>query len=1746
MAKNIDFNALRAQTLGSGNDEEAVTVDTRGLISKVLARYSGKWTVLREMIQNAADANASKVTIKFETLPSTTVPLPPSADQTTLIKHVVSHHTLKRLLISNNGLPFSEKDWARLKRIADGNPDETKIGAFGVGFYSVFDDCEEPFVSSGKDAMAFYWKGNALFTRRLQLSEESNPETTFVLDYRNDSSPIPSLLQLCQFLSSSLTFVSLESIELWLDDWNLSRLTKKAAPSIDLSIPRDIETKTPQGLMKVTSIAREVVQVDAAWMRVVEWNSTASVFRLDSLRDTTGSLRTFFSRLTGQNAQEKPAKIEKQNSVADSEDLSIICKASVFLHISTASIQCSISHSLSSELERATRKPPPKKTTLAVLTPSYDTDIASGASALQSEVLSSILPTKAGRIFIGFPTHQTTGLNAHISAPSVIPTVERESIDLNTRYISKWNLEMLRAAGIVCRVAWSAEMASIKSRILSKLDSSKSSKVRKNDIVGVLPEAIYTANQFVFRESTPSSLLGQTIEDSFWTCNKNASIEILSTCGIIQSHQARIAPKDLSFMDSIPVLPDELVSGAKDFVGKLTDFGLVTEVTVSDIKRELEASTLRPAQITEFLKWLGRKALSGQLDQSSIQSLLSVAVANDEDDEGNPTRLLVFADVNNYLNPQRIPVEFPVPPSVMPFKYIKSLAKQELEALGWVELQTVSWIRWLVNNAGKRNILPLEQDITQTASFSAQILPVLSKQWDNSLSQPSRQAIVTLLQPHTIIPTKLGMRRPAETYFSSVRLFDDLPVVHGLNGVKEKFLGALGVRKTVELGVIFERLLNNNPQIADSKSEHERKWSHVDLIRYLASVRDDIPANDIQKLKKTSICTAEGSGDSKSPNRTRYKIYELFEPKDSLRALGLPIIEWPGNYQPGSIEGKFLAMLGLRSFPSAAELIEIMSKAAAANDWVLHGKAMSYYISEYHTSGYATFDCSPITLPFLPIEGASEISTPSKCFTDDGATFFGFKILRRDLHPHASKFGVKQHPALTECLDRLICHPPSTKRDARVLFKYLAGRVSELRARDIERTGSALIIPIGKKDAPEQSPAVRRVAPKLCYLGESEDYRDIFDFVDFGQEANFFLMAVGSKREPTKTELAYMLVKEPARISSTFQSADKYLKLLRSLAEHLAVFKRDKELFLEMKRSAFLLASRDISSLAQEKSQKDLLGSDDDEIEDQSIKEWTLTAAKDAVVVDDFQSFNLFKEHLLAAPQEEMLENFYLALGAIPLSGLVEERANWGAVAADQRPAAKLNKLINERTRLFLHDQSPNSIRHDVRWLEKNLQVQVVNSISLTRSLKGRRVSHTQKRSAIITQNSRTWVLWICPGKYDLYEISQALVHLILVRPKLHSTLTLEMLLKTDLLELKARGYNVERILKQKAHEARVAEDRRQKQLEEEQERLKEREAAWAKEQAQLQAQEQHTEKTAQPLMPGDFPDSPTNRDSTRNIQPEEAEAGQDRRPRGLFANLTKRFGLEGGRSNWNPLGGGDPSASQGSGTPDPTTTSTPPPPYSAEDPQKLRPKEPASVNPPHRLHSELLSAIQSCRPHGSSGLYSRPETNQVTETKSYCDEKPSHDLEFVATLPCGIHVLFVKTLSDRSAFLSQNNAGINLFASMLIECASVFSLRVDTLSVFYDPGGKTIAFNRAGSIFCNYFYFQQLHEKELLQNQAADRSEAMVYWWVILCHELAHNLVGDHSSAHSYYSEGFVAQYFPKLAAKLASVSKPSSNSSV
>lgn len=168
--------------------------------------------------------------------------------------------------------------------------------------------------------------------------------------------------------------------------------------------------------------------------------------------------------------------------------------------------------------------------------------------------------------------------------------------------------------------------------------------------------------------------------------------------------------------------------------------------------------------------------------------MLSVAVAND-DEEGRE-RLLVLSDIKSYLNPSRIPPDMPVPFHTIPFKFTKKMDGSALVALGWADLQMIPWLRWLLLE-GLGHLKP-EQDFQTSASFAKTVLPVISKQWDG-LSPSSKTSVIELLTPRTVMPTKMGLKKPAESYFPSVNLFDDLPVISNLQSVKEKFLLALGV-----------------------------------------------------------------------------------------------------------------------------------------------------------------------------------------------------------------------------------------------------------------------------------------------------------------------------------------------------------------------------------------------------------------------------------------------------------------------------------------------------------------------------------------------------------------------------------------------------------------------------------------------------------------------------------------------------------------------------------------------------------------------------------------------------------------------------------------------------------------------------------------------------------------------------------------------------------------------------------------
>lgn len=1473
MGFNRDYDALRAQAMDSGNDE-AVTVNTRALIDKVLARYPGEWTTLRELIQNAADASASKVTIKIETAPSAKVPVPQGDNASVRLKHVLSHHTVNRWIVENDGEIFGPQDWARLKKIAEGNPDETKIGAFGVGFYSVFDASEEPFVLSGSEALEFYWKSDTLYTKRLQLGPDRLTSTTFVLPMRDKTSSVPQLLSLCKFLTSSLTFVGLATVELWLDEWKVFHVKKVAAPSSNVDIPRGIGKTSENGLMRISAMTREAIQIEAHWIKAIEWKPTRRVDpRVDLVNEPSGkSLRSFFSKLasgsTGQ-AAEKAAREEKVKQKEIAEDLMGESRATAFLHVIKADVNTMANRAFSAELERATKKPPPKTTCVSLLTMSYNEQEASDIrnNPAIASLFDLVIPS-LGRVFIGFSTKQTTGLSAHVSAPSIIPTVERESIDLNSHSIKLWNSEILTVAGIVARITWKSEMSEIRLKLSKDIQAIKGA-VAPETIAGVLPEAQFLHNNFSWKASTPLPAVAKLIEDSFWTSDREP-LEILSSRGVVPAANARIAREELTFAKELPVIP-ELLTKTR-LVEFLVEVGVIKEVLISDIIGILERKPLDLNQLQCLLVWLTRKSRTNAIDKKTIQSILEVTVANHE--ENGHSKVLVLSQIKTFLNPDRIPPDMPIPSSTMPFSYTKSLSKHDTDSLGWDTLQIVSWLRWLLENTGGQKELPASQDITSHPTFALSVLRVLSKQWDG-LSASSKTTVVQLLADQTVMPTKVSMKRPAEAYFPSVRLFEDLPVVLTTQSVKEKVLAALGVRKTIEIGLVLERLMSASSS-GDGK-ETTTQWSHVDLIKYLTTVWVDVPTKDRQRLYDTSICKAENTSQ-------RYRIAELYEPNDALRRIGLPVIQWPSIYNSASKEGKLLKSLGLRESPLYADIIKIISDAGKTSNTALRDQALRYLVENHQSNGYESADPSDVAMPYLPLDhNDTRLATPKDCFTNERVTVLGFDLLRRDLHRHASKLGVSSDPPPEMCISHLLRGPPQSKRAAREVFGYLAGRIAMFSDQQINTLSQASIVPVLVRSSSSKaseiksentlgrdgdSVKIRHLPPRMCFLGDGGDYGEVFDFVDFGSEANTFLLRCGSKNEPTTPEIAYILTQQPARFFGVL-GMSKYFETLIRISNAWKTIKSDKRLVDGMRKAPFLLASRETAA----KELSSDIQNDRDE-DSQSRKTWQLAQASQIVVVDDVINYQIFKSNLLAAPQEEPLEDLYLRLGASGLSSLVVEQHNIGKLRSDQTTALRLQDLIKERSRLYLHDYLPDAIRHDASWVRKHLTVQSVQSIALWKTLRGLDITHSESKTATRCQGrNQAWVLYVT-NDYDIWQVSQVLVDLLLNRPKPKEAIVLQMVLRSDLLNLRAMGYNVERILRQK-EEARIAHDiMLQRQAEQEERELREREA---------ESRLQKPDEAEADIMPGMFP---------KNTESKE-QSQEPRDSGGLLAGFGRRFGLE-------------------------------------------------------------------------------------------------------------------------------------------------------------------------------------------------------------------------------------------------------------
>jgi hypothetical protein len=367
-------------------------------------------------------------------------------------------------------------------------------------------------------------------------------------------------------------------------------------------------------------------------------------------------------------------------------------KASTFFRVVTGVLGVKVSRELEREMERSTKKKPPKQTKFQlVFTGREELD----ASENTNVVFKDLIPyPEQGRIFIGFPTHQTTGCCSHMAA-RFIPTVERESIDFADPHIGKWNRELLAMGGLLCRIIYEDEMQQIQKIYAELVDNDELVDIEKlchedgSDEQQLTPRtwlrrrAYHALQSFTFKPSTPSHIVGNNQEHFFYEMAKT-DMEVMTSHGIRSLSITRsISPTDpgmqvsdlvTKFIKTIPLvlIPQEGELGAA--FKKLASAKRLKTLGIKDVFKELESRPLNDEEMIACMKWWVKLQENRQAGWdaetkvllSSHQTrgeFLAKALLQHRDD-----KLLQLASIKYYVNQKFIPIDMPLPASVLPFE----------------------------------------------------------------------------------------------------------------------------------------------------------------------------------------------------------------------------------------------------------------------------------------------------------------------------------------------------------------------------------------------------------------------------------------------------------------------------------------------------------------------------------------------------------------------------------------------------------------------------------------------------------------------------------------------------------------------------------------------------------------------------------------------------------------------------------------------------------------------------------------------------------------------------------------------------------------------------------------------------------------------------------------------------------------------------------------------------------------------
>jgi len=349
-------------------------------------------------------------------------------------------------------------------------------------------------------------------------------------------------------------------------------------------------------------------------------------------------------------------------------------------------------------------------------------------------------------------------------------------------------------------------------------DASISSKKPGEPLDSELRKWFYNKGQhnlqfFTFHPSTPSAVVSSEMRTAFFNCVvRGQPFPVVSSAGIKSALDVRMPdPTFSTFLKELPVFPEELLEASKSMVAALREKGMLKDITFADVLKELRDRPLSEEEMVACIQWWINTSHQNPTGINDIRrELLSAAVLTVGSLGNGDERIVPLAGIQTFLNPRNVvvPTDGPLPDHLLPMGVSRKFDPTQLQkSLQWRELTVLEWLNHIVDPA----VYPQKSEfnIVESPVWADRVLQVLGRCWP-TLSKLNQASAVGLLDKLACIPTSAGMKTPSEAYFSNVDIFHDLPVVNLPSGVQirgnlEKVLAELGVRKHVDLQVIFNR-----------------------------------------------------------------------------------------------------------------------------------------------------------------------------------------------------------------------------------------------------------------------------------------------------------------------------------------------------------------------------------------------------------------------------------------------------------------------------------------------------------------------------------------------------------------------------------------------------------------------------------------------------------------------------------------------------------------------------------------------------------------------------------------------------------------------------------------------------------------------------------------------------------------------------------------------------------------------------